>query len=68
MTEGTTSLVKCYVCGDELDRENVIGAEGEIFGEDCYIEGHHKIQACNPWDVHSKKYLGKKLVLKEQKA
>ena len=55
MTEGTTSLVKCHVCGGELERENVIEEEGEIFCEDCYIEGHHKIQACNPWAVLSKK-------------
>jgi len=55
LTEETTNLVKCHVCGGELEREDVIEEEGEIFCEDCYIESHHKIQACNPWAVRSKK-------------
>jgi hypothetical protein len=55
LTEVITDLVKCHICGGELERENIIEEEGEIFCEDCYIEGHHKIQACNPWAVLSKK-------------
>jgi len=54
LTEGRTILVKCNVCGGELERENVIEEEGEIFCENFYIESHHKIQVCNPWVVHSK--------------
>ncbi len=55
MTEGRTSLVKCHVCRGELEREDVIEEESKIFCEDCYIESHHKIQACDPWAVRSKK-------------
>ncbi len=55
MTEGTTNFVKCHVCGGELEKEDVIEEESKIFCEDCYIESHHKIQACNPWAVRSKK-------------
>ena len=55
MTEGSTNLVKCHVCGNELEKKEVIEEKGEIFCEDCYIENHHKIQACNPWAVRSKK-------------
>lgn len=55
MTEGQNTLVKCQVCGCELSGEDCIEDEGKVFCEDCYIEGHHKIQACNPWAVRSKK-------------
>ena len=55
MTEGRTSLVKCHVCRGELEREDVIEEESKILCEDCYIESHHKIQACDPWAVRSKK-------------
>jgi hypothetical protein len=55
LTEGRTSLVKCHVCRGELEREDVIEEESKILCEDCYIESHHKIQACDPWAVRSKK-------------
>lgn len=55
MTEGKTSLFKCQICGCELEMEDCIEEEGKVLCEDCYIEGHHKIQACNPWAVRSKK-------------
>ena len=55
MTEGRTSLVKCHVCRGELEREDVIEEESKILCEDCYIDSHHKIQACDPWAVRSKK-------------
>ncbi|MFZ2500128.1 LIM domain-containing protein [Methanosarcina sp.] len=55
MTEGKTSLFKCNICGCEMGKEECIEEEGKLFCEDCYIEGHHKIQACNPWAVRSKK-------------
>jgi late competence protein required for DNA uptake (superfamily II DNA/RNA helicase) len=55
LTEGQNTLVKCQVCGCELSGEDCIEDEGKVFCEDCYIEGHHKIQACNPWAVRSKK-------------
>ena len=55
MTEEKTGLVKCEVCGCELEKEDCIEEEGKVFCEDCFIEGHHRIQACNPWAVRSKK-------------
>jgi hypothetical protein len=55
LTEGLNTLVKCQVCGCELSGEDCIEDEGKVFCEDCYIEGHHMIQACNPWAVRSKK-------------
>ncbi len=55
MTEEKADHVTCEVCGCELAGEDSIEDEGKVFCEDCYIEGHHKIQACNPWAVRSKK-------------
>ena len=55
MTEGRNNPVKCDICGCELEKENCMEEEGKIFCEDCFIEAHHKIQACNPWAVRSKK-------------
>ena len=68
MIEGKTSLCKCDICGCELEREDVIEEEDKNLCEDCFIEGHHRIQACDPWAVRSKKYLGRRLGLKELKA
>lgn len=53
--EQETSRVKCEVCGCELTEADCIKDEGKVFCEDCYIESHHKIQACDPWAVRSKK-------------
>lgn len=50
-----TSQAACEVCGRELSEEDRLEEGGTIFCEDCYIESHHKIQACNPWAVRSKK-------------
>jgi hypothetical protein len=55
MVEEKTSPAACAACGRELAGEDSIEEEGKVFCEDCYIEGHHKIQACNPWAVRSKK-------------
>jgi hypothetical protein len=55
MAEEITSPAACAACGRELAGEDSIEDEGKVFCEDCYIEGHHKIQACNPWAVRSKK-------------
>ncbi|MCQ1534295.1 hypothetical protein FTO70_00990 [Methanosarcina sp. KYL-1] len=55
MTEERTGPARCEACGCELAAEDCIEDEGKVFCEDCYIEGHHKIQACNPWAVRSKK-------------
>jgi hypothetical protein len=55
LTEGKTSRCKCDICGYELEKEDVIEEEGKTLCEDCFIEGHHRIQACNPWAVRSKK-------------
>lgn len=55
MAEEITSPAACAACGRELAEEDSIEDEGKVFCEDCYIEGHHKIQACNPWAVRSKK-------------
>lgn len=55
MTEGKISVYKCDICGCELEKEDVIEDEGKTLCEDCFIEGHHRIQACNPWAVRSKK-------------
>ncbi len=55
MTGGKSNPIKCSVCGCDLKKEDFIEGEGKIFCEDCFIEGHHKIQACNPWAVRSKK-------------
>ncbi len=42
-------------CGCQLSAEDIIEEGGETFCEDCYIESRHKIQACDPWAVRSKK-------------
>jgi hypothetical protein len=55
MAEEIISHVACAVCGRELTGEDSIEEEGKVFCEDCYIEDHHKIQACNPWAVRSKR-------------
>lgn len=55
MKEGKTSPAVCAACGRELEVEDGIEEDGKIFCEDCYIESHHKIQACDPWAVRSKK-------------
>jgi late competence protein required for DNA uptake (superfamily II DNA/RNA helicase) len=55
LTEGKTNVCKCDVCGCELEQEDAITEEGKTLCEDCYIEGHHRIQACDPWAVRSKK-------------
>ncbi|KKH48980.1 hypothetical protein [Methanosarcina sp. 1.H.A.2.2] len=55
MAEEITSPAACAVCGRELAGEDSIKEGDQVFCEDCYIEGHHKIQACNPWAVRSKK-------------
>jgi hypothetical protein len=55
LTEGKINPVKCNVCGCELEKEDCIEGEGKIFCEDCFIESHHRIQACDPWAVRSKK-------------
>jgi hypothetical protein len=54
MVEATGSFT-CQVCGSILEKGGCIEAEGKTFCEDCYIESHHKIQACDPWAVRSKK-------------
>lgn len=55
MTEERTNPVKCSICGCGLVKEDCIEGEGKVFCEDCFIEAHHKIQACDPWAVRSKK-------------
>lgn len=55
MTEEKGKSVKCGVCGCELAAEDSIEENGNIFCEDCYIESHQKIKACDPWAVYSKK-------------
>jgi hypothetical protein len=55
LTEEKNAAYKWDICGCELEREDIIEEEGKTFCEDCFIEGHHKIQACNPWAVRSKK-------------
>jgi len=55
MAEEITGPAACAVCERELEGEDIIQEEGQVSCEDCYIESHHKIQACNPWAVHSKK-------------
>lgn len=55
LTEGKTSRCKCDVCACELENEDIIKEEGKTLCEDCFIEGHYRIQACNPWAVRSKK-------------
>lgn len=55
MKEGKTSPAVCAACGRELEVEDSIEEDGKVFCEDCYIESHHKIQACDPWAVRSKK-------------
>lgn len=55
MVEGELGSFKCEACGCTLEKEDRIEEEGKTLCEDCYIEGHHKIQTCNPWAVRSKK-------------
>ncbi|AKB77038.1 hypothetical protein MSHOH_0555 [Methanosarcina horonobensis HB-1 = JCM 15518] len=55
MVEEKTSSAACAVCGCELSEEDSIEKDGQILCEDCYIESSHKIQACDPWAVRSKK-------------
>lgn len=55
MAEESSSPVMCAVCGRKLSGEDSIEEDGKVLCEDCYIESHHKIQACDPWAVRSKK-------------
>ena len=55
LTEGENSVDKCDNCGCHLEIEDAISEEGKTLCEDCYIEGHHIIQTCDPWAVRSKK-------------
>jgi len=55
MTEEITSPAKCEACGCKLEKEDIYEENGKVLCEDCYIESHHKIQACDPWAVRSKK-------------
>jgi late competence protein required for DNA uptake (superfamily II DNA/RNA helicase) len=55
LTERETNHCRCDICGCELDKKDAIEEEDKTFCEDCFIEGHHRIQACNPWAVRSKK-------------
>jgi hypothetical protein len=59
MTEGKDKSVKCGVCGCELAADDCIEEDGNVFCEDCYIESHQRIQACDPWAVRSKKIFRK---------
>ena len=62
--EGKISVRKCDICGCELDKEDALSEEGKTLCEDCYIEGHHRIQTCDPWAVRSKKIFRKEAGLK----
>jgi hypothetical protein len=55
MTEESSSPVICSICGCKLEGEDILEENGKVLCEDCYIESHHKIQACDPWAVRSKK-------------
>jgi late competence protein required for DNA uptake (superfamily II DNA/RNA helicase) len=59
LTGEITNPVKCHICGCELEKEDCIEEEGKFFCEDCFIETHHKIQACDPWAAYSKKFFRK---------
>jgi hypothetical protein len=54
LTEDITDY-KCDICGCKLKKEDALTEEGKTLCEDCYIECHHRIQACDPWAVRSKK-------------
>jgi hypothetical protein len=64
LTVGKTNVCKCNVCECELEQEDAIAEEGKNLCEDCYIEGHHRIQACDPWAVRSKKIFREEAGLK----
>lgn len=54
MVEENTSAI-CSICGCKVSTEDIIKEDGRFLREDCYIESCHKIQACDPWAVRSKK-------------
>lgn len=54
MVEENTSAT-CSICGCKASTEDIIKEDGRFLCEDCYIESRHKIQACDPWAVRSKK-------------
>jgi hypothetical protein len=64
VTEGKVSICKCDICGCELEKEEALSEEGKTLCEDCYIEGHHRIQTCDPWAVRSKKIFREEAGLK----
>jgi hypothetical protein len=64
MVEEKTSSAVCTTCGCQLSGEDIIEENGKVLCEDYYIEGCHKIQACDPWAVRSKKIFREEAGLK----
>ncbi|KUK44038.1 MAG: hypothetical protein WCY97_05765 [Methanothrix sp.] len=52
-----TNLVKCENCGQEVPKEDAFHEGDQLICEECYLDKHQKIKACDPWGVHSKKVL-----------
>ncbi len=59
MTE-KADLKNCDRCGREFPSEDLIEDGGVQICENCYINAHQKIKACDPWAVRSKKILREK--------
>jgi len=51
------NLVKCANCGQEVPEEDAFQEGGQFICEECYLDKHQTIKACDPWGVHSKKVL-----------
>ncbi|MDM7939100.1 MAG: hypothetical protein QUS07_02020 [Methanothrix sp.] len=51
------NLVKCSNCGQEVPKEEMFQETDQLICEECYLDKHQKIKACDPWGVHSKKVL-----------
>ncbi|MDI9418241.1 MAG: hypothetical protein WBI09_05675 [Methanothrix sp.] len=60
MENEKNSIFKCPNCSQEALKEDMF-QEGDLFiCEECYLDIHQKIKACDPWGVHSKTVLRKR--------
>ncbi|MDD4497490.1 MAG: hypothetical protein PHV51_04975 [Methanosarcinaceae archaeon] len=47
--------IKCQKCGREVPAEECVKEGSLDFCEECYMDTHQQIKACDPWAVRSKK-------------
>lgn len=55
MGETINKTVKCQECGKEVPADECVVERGRNYCEDCYMDAHQQIKACDPWAVRSKK-------------